>query len=139
VLILTSERTRQFMKLFSITFCKIFCPTIFTKRVVLCDQLVSIFCNHENLNFEYLFFSITMELFNKALFLSQQKIFALTRRRVYTLRVNLFQILNQFVLLFRKNVIDKSSMIWRVLPLVKINTRISETPVYTCHTLLFAE
>jgi hypothetical protein len=43
--------------------------------------------------------------------------------------VNLFQILNQFVLLFRKNVIEKSSMIWRVfpLPLVKINTRISET------------
>jgi hypothetical protein len=47
---------------------------------------------------------------------------------VYTLMVNLFQILNQFVLLFRKNVIEKSSMIWRVLPLVKINTRISETP-----------
>jgi hypothetical protein len=42
--------------------------------------------------------------------------------------VNLFQILNQFVLLFRKNVIEKSSMIWRVLPLVKINTRTSETP-----------
>jgi hypothetical protein len=42
--------------------------------------------------------------------------------------VNLFQILNQFVLFFRKNVIEKSSMIWRVLPLVKINTRISETP-----------
>jgi hypothetical protein len=69
-----------------------------------------------------------MELFNKALFLSQQKIFALTHRRVYTLMVNLFQILNQFVLLFRKNVMEKSSMIWRVLPLVKINTRISETP-----------
>jgi hypothetical protein len=69
-----------------------------------------------------------MELFNKALFLSQQKIFALTHRRVYTLMVNLFQILNQFVLLFRKNVIEKSSMIWRVLPLVKINTRTSETP-----------
>jgi hypothetical protein len=69
-----------------------------------------------------------MELFNKALFLSQQKIFALTHRRVYTLMVNLFQILNQFVLLFRKNVIDKSSMIWRVLPLVKINRRISQTP-----------
>jgi hypothetical protein len=68
-----------------------------------------------------------MELFNKALFLSQQKIFALTHRRVYTLMVNLFQILNQFVLLFHKNVIEKSSMIWRVLPLVKINTRISET------------
>jgi hypothetical protein len=67
-----------------------------------------------------------MELFNKALFLSQQKIFALTHRRVYTLMVNLFQILNQFVLLFGKNVIE---MIWRVLPLVKINTRISETPV----------
>jgi hypothetical protein len=69
-----------------------------------------------------------MELFKKALFLSQQKILALTHRRVYTLMVNLFQILNQFVLLFRKNVIEKSSMIWRVLPLVKINTCISETP-----------
>jgi hypothetical protein len=69
-----------------------------------------------------------MELFNKALFLSQQKIFALTHRRVYTLMVNLFHILNQFVLLFRKNVVEKSSMIWRVLPLVKINTRITETP-----------
>jgi hypothetical protein len=42
--------------------------------------------------------------------------------------VNLFQILNQFVLLLRKNVIEKNSIIWRVLPLVKINTRISETP-----------
>jgi hypothetical protein len=73
-----------------------------------------------------------MELFNKALFLSQQKIFAITHRRVYTLMVNLFQILNQFVLLFRKNVIEKSSMIWRVLPLVKINTHISETPCITC-------
>jgi hypothetical protein len=69
-----------------------------------------------------------MKLFNTALFLSQQKIFALTHRRVYTLMVNLFQILNQFVLLFPKNVIEKNSMIWRVLPLVKINTRISETP-----------
>jgi hypothetical protein len=69
-----------------------------------------------------------MKLFNKALFLSQQKIFALTHRRVYTLMVNFFQIFNQFVVLFRKNVIEKSSMIWRVLPLVKINTRISETP-----------
>jgi hypothetical protein len=45
--------------------------------------------------------------------------------------VNLFQILNQFVLLFRKNVIEKSSMIWRVLPLVEVNTRISETPCIT--------
>jgi hypothetical protein len=68
-----------------------------------------------------------MELFNKALFLSQQKIFALTRRRVHTLRVNLFQILNQFVLIFRKSVVEKGSMIWRVLPLVRISTRISET------------
>jgi hypothetical protein len=75
----------------------------------------------------YLFF-ITMELCNKALFLSQQKIFALAHRRVHTLMLDLFQILNQFVLLFRKNVIEKSSMIWRVLPLVTINTRISETP-----------
>jgi hypothetical protein len=69
-----------------------------------------------------------MELVNKALFLSQQKIFALTHRRVYTFMVNLFQILNQFVLPFRKNVMEKSSMIWRVLPLVEINTRISEAP-----------
>jgi hypothetical protein len=76
----------------------------------------------------YFFIHITMELFNKDLFLSQQKIFALTHRRIYTLMVNLFQILNRFVLLFRKNVIEKSSMIWRGLPLVKINTRISETP-----------
>jgi hypothetical protein len=43
VLILTSGGTRSFMKLCSITFCKIrkffkiFCPLIFTKRVVLCD------------------------------------------------------------------------------------------------------
>jgi hypothetical protein len=77
-----------------------------------------------------------MELFNKALFLSQQKILALTHRRVYTLMANLFQILNQFVLLFRKNVIEKSSMIWRVLPLVKINTRISETPCIILSTIL---
>jgi hypothetical protein len=68
-----------------------------------------------------------MELFNKARFLSQQKMFALTHRRVYTLMVNLFQILNQFVLLFRKNVIEKKISI---LSLVKINTRISDTPVY---------
>jgi hypothetical protein len=71
-----------------------------------------------------------MKLFNKALFLSQQKIFALTHRRVYTLMVNLFQILNQFVLLFRKNVIVKSSMIWRVLPQVKINTRFFRNTLY---------
>jgi hypothetical protein len=58
-----------------------------------------------------------MELFNKALFLSQQKIFAITHRRVYTLMVNLFKILNQFVLLFRQNVIEKSSIIWCVVPL----------------------
>jgi hypothetical protein len=44
VLILTNGRTCQFMKLLSITFCKIrkkiskiFCPPIFTKRVVLCN------------------------------------------------------------------------------------------------------
>jgi hypothetical protein len=78
-----------------------------------------------------------MELFNKALFLSQQKMFALTHRRVYTLVVNLFQILNQFVLLFRQNVIEKSSMIWRVLPLVKINTRISETPGISLKSIFF--
>jgi hypothetical protein len=43
-------------------------------------------------------------------------------------RFNKAQILNQFVLLCGKNVIEKSSMIWRVLQLVKINTRISESP-----------
>jgi hypothetical protein len=43
VLILTSGRTHQFMKLFSLTFCKIckrfprLCPLFFTKRVILCD------------------------------------------------------------------------------------------------------
>jgi hypothetical protein len=43
VFILTGGRTRQFMKLLSITFCQIcksfsrFFPPIFTKRVVLCD------------------------------------------------------------------------------------------------------
>jgi hypothetical protein len=49
-----------------------------------------------------------MSLFDKAPFLSQQKNFALTHRRVYTLMTNLFQILTQFVMLFRKNVIEKS-------------------------------
>jgi hypothetical protein len=69
-----------------------------------------------------------MYLFNKAPFLSQQKIFALIHWRVYTLMGNLFQILNQFLMLFRKNVIEKSFMNWRVLPLIKINTRILDTP-----------
>jgi hypothetical protein len=46
---------------------------------------------------------------------------------------NLFRILNQFVLLFRKNVIEKNSMNWRVLPLVKINTCISDTPCMLVH------
>jgi hypothetical protein len=45
VLILTSERTRQFMKLL---FSKFFCL---------------FFCSHENFNFDYLIFSITMHLF----------------------------------------------------------------------------
>jgi hypothetical protein len=35
---------------------------------------------------------------------------------------NLFQIFNLFVMLFRKNVIEKGFINWRVLPLVKINT-----------------
>jgi hypothetical protein len=47
---------------------------------------------------------------------------------IYTLMANLFQFLNQFVILFRKNVIEKSFINWRVLPLVKIITRISDTP-----------
>jgi hypothetical protein len=41
---------------------------------------------------------------------------------------NLFQILDQFVMLFRKNIVEKSLMNWRVLSPVKINTRISYTP-----------
>jgi hypothetical protein len=96
---LTSEITRQFMKLFSITFCKIrkSIPRFFAPQFLPNESFYpinySIFCNHENLNFDYLFFAVTMEVFNKALFLSQQKIFALTHRRVYTLMVNLFQIL----------------------------------------------
>jgi hypothetical protein len=66
-----------------------------------------------------------MQFLDKAPFLSQQKIFAL---RVYILMANLFQILYQFVMLFRKNVIEKSFINWRILPLVKINTRILDTP-----------
>jgi hypothetical protein len=76
-----------------------------------------------------------MELFSKALFLSQQKIFAPTHRRVYTLMVNLFQILNQFVLLFRKNVTEKKfhELARSSTALVKINTHISETLFVITH------
>jgi hypothetical protein len=35
--------------------------------------IVSIFCNHENLNFDYLFFSITMELLTKLCFSHNRK------------------------------------------------------------------
>jgi hypothetical protein len=69
-----------------------------------------------------------MYLFDNASFLSQQKIFALTDRGVYSLMANLFQLLNQFVMLFRKNVTEESFINWRVLPLVTINIRISDTP-----------
>jgi hypothetical protein len=72
--------------------------------------------------------------FYKAPFRSYQKIFALTYKRVYTLMANLFQILNEFVMLFRKNVIEKRFINWRVFQLVKINTRISDT-----HCILFNE
>jgi hypothetical protein len=41
---------------------------------------------------------------------------------------NLFQILDQFVMFFPKNLVEKSLMNWRVLSPVKINTRISYTP-----------
>jgi hypothetical protein len=51
-----------------------------------------------------------MYLFDKAPFLSQQKMFALTHRRIYAFMTNVFQILNQFVMLFRKNVIEKTLM-----------------------------
>jgi hypothetical protein len=59
VLILTSERTRQFMKLFSITFCKIrksiprfFVPQFLPNELFCVIKLVSIFCDNENLNFD---------------------------------------------------------------------------------------
>jgi hypothetical protein len=60
VLILTSGRTRQFMKLFSITFCKIcnsFLPPNFyqTSRFVSFTSLY-FSCNHEKFNFHYLIF-----------------------------------------------------------------------------------
>jgi hypothetical protein len=53
VLILTSGRTHQFMKLFSITFCKIrkSFPRFFAPQFL---------PNDENLNFHYLLFSVTM-------------------------------------------------------------------------------
>jgi hypothetical protein len=62
VLILTSGRTRQFMRLFPITFCKIrkifqdFLPPNFdqTSRFVRLTSLF--FCNHEDFNFDYLIF-----------------------------------------------------------------------------------
>jgi hypothetical protein len=44
---------------------------------------------------------------------------------------NLFQMLHQFVMFFRKNVVEKRFINWRVPPLVKINTRISDTPCIT--------
>jgi RAB protein geranylgeranyltransferase component A len=115
------------------TFAKVFqyfLPLNFyqTSRFVWLTDLY-FFCNHDNVN--YLISSITIQFVDKVPFQSQQKIFALTHRRVYTLTTNLFQILNHFVMLFRKNVIEKSFINWRVLPLVKINTRISDTPCIT--------
>jgi hypothetical protein len=88
------------------------------------------FCNHENFNCNYLIFSITIKFVDKAPFLSQ-KIFALAHRRVYTLMDNLLQMLHQFVMFFRKNVVEKRFMDWRVLPLVEVNTRISDTSCIT--------
>jgi hypothetical protein len=55
-------------------------------------------------------------------FYHNKKKIAFTHRRVYTLMVNLFQILNQFVTVFRKKF--KKQALLRV----KINTRISNTP-----------
>jgi hypothetical protein len=113
-----------------ITFCKIrksiptfFAPQFYqTSRFVWLTTSLYFFWNHENFHFNYLIFSITGS------FLSQQKNFALTHWRVYTLMANLFQILNQFVMIFCKNVIEKSFINWWVLSLGKINTRISDTP-----------
>jgi hypothetical protein len=72
---------------------KIFAPLFFTKRVVLCVYLISIF-----------FVAMTILILIISFFLY---FFALTHWRVYTLMSNLFQILNQFMI-FRKNVIEKS-------------------------------
>jgi hypothetical protein len=49
-------------------------------------------------------------------------------RRVYILMANLFQILNQFETIFRKNSNRKKRFILQALLRVKINTRISDTP-----------
>jgi hypothetical protein len=84
VLILTSERTRQFMKLFFITFCKIrkSIPRFFAPKF------------------------LPNESFGKN-----------------------WGVKNLGILLrILQNVIEKSFIDWRVLSLVKINTRISETP-----------
>jgi hypothetical protein len=91
VKILASGRTCQLMKLFSIIFCKI------RKRFFAAKFLPneSIFCSNDN--FGYFFYS-------DVTFLTRFRFYhnALTHRRVYILMANLFQILNQFVTLFRK-------------------------------------
>jgi hypothetical protein len=40
-------------------------------------------------------------------------------------------------MIFRKNVTEKSFINWRVFPLVKINTRISDTPCIEQDLLIF--
>jgi hypothetical protein len=68
VLILTSGRTRQFMKLFSITFCKIrkSFPRFFAPQFL---------PNDENLNFHYLLFSVSnnVTFFTKLRFYHKRK------------------------------------------------------------------
>jgi hypothetical protein len=92
--ILASRRTCQLMKLFSIIFSKIrkSFPRFFAAKFLPNE---SIFCSNDN--FGYFFYS-------DVTFLTRFRFYhnALTHRRVYILMANLFQILNQFVTLFRK-------------------------------------
>jgi hypothetical protein len=50
--------------------------------------------------------------------------------------VNLFQILNQFVLPFRKNVIEKSFMIWHLFHWLKLTHVLQKHPVFVDECLL---
>jgi hypothetical protein len=84
VLIVISGRTRQFMKLFSVTFSKIrksfprfFAPQFLPKDSYCVINYTLNFFIHKNFNFIYLFFSITRNFFDKAPFLPQHKIVTL--------------------------------------------------------------
>jgi hypothetical protein len=102
VLILTSGRTRQFMKLFSIILYKISknFPRFFASQFLPNESFVCLFfCNHENFNFNYIFnfFYKSFRPYHRRVFYYLKSFYF-----IYILTANLFQILNQFVTLFRK-------------------------------------